>query len=52
MNKKELISIVVACYNEEEVLPIFYDEINKVSNKMKNINFEFLFVDDVSKDGT
>ena len=52
MDKKELISIVVACYNEEEVLPIFYDEINKVSNKMKNINFEFLFVDDGSNDGT
>ena len=52
MNKKELISIVVACYNEEEVLPIFYDEINKVSNKLKNINFEFLFVDDGSNDGT
>ena len=49
---KELISIVVACYNEEEVLPIFYDEINKVSNKLKNINFEFLFVDDGSNDGT
>lgn len=52
MNKNELISIVVACYNEEEVLPIFYDEINKVSNKLKNINFEFLFVDDGSNDGT
>ena len=52
MDKKELISIVVACYNEEEVLPTFYDEINKVSNKMKNINFEFLFVDDGSNDGT
>ena len=52
MNKKELISLVVACYNEEEVLPTFYDEINKVSNKMKNINFEFLFVDDGSNDGT
>lgn len=52
MDKKELISIVVACYNEEEVLPIFYDEINKVSNKLKNINFEFLFVDDGSNDGT
>ena len=35
MNKKELISIVVACYNEEEVLPIFYDEINKVSKDYK-----------------
>ena len=52
MNKKELISIVVACYNEEDVLPIFYVEINKVSNKLKNINFEFLFVDDGSNDGT
>ena len=49
---KELISVVVSCYNEEEVLPIFYKEINNVSKKMDNVNFEFLFVDDGSKDKT
>ena len=50
--KKELVSVVVSCYNEEEVLPIFYKEIDKISKKMEYVNFEFLFVDDGSKDNT
>lgn len=45
------ISIVVPCYNEEEVLPLFYDEIDKVSKTMKE-DFEFIFVNDGSKDNT
>ena len=49
---KELISVVVSCYNEEEVLPIFYKEIDNVSKKMDNVIFELLFVDDGSKDKT
>jgi glucosyltransferase len=28
----KLISVVVPCYNEQEVLPLFYNEINKVSS--------------------
>ena len=52
MLKKELISIVVPCYNEEESLPIFYEEINKVSKEMKNVDFEFMFINDGSKDKT
>ena len=28
----ELISVVVPCYNEEESLPLFYDEIKRVSS--------------------
>ncbi len=50
--KKDKISIVVPCYNEEESLPLFYEEINKVSNSMKKNVFEFLFVNDGSKDQT
>lgn len=50
--KKEKISIIVPCYNEEESLPIFYEEINKVSHKLKNVEFEFLFINDGSKDKT
>lgn len=46
------ISIIVPCYNEEEALPYFYEEINKISNDMKNVNFEFMFVNDGSKDKT
>ncbi len=52
----ELISVVVPCYNEEEVLPLFYDEIVRVSDGMKNrhenLSFEFLFINDGSKDNT
>lgn len=49
----EKISIVVPCYNEEESLPIFYQEISKIAEKMKKkVDFEFLFVDDGSKDNT
>ena len=46
------ISIVVPCYNEEEVLNIFYDEINKVSKQMNEYDFQFVFVDDGSRDNT
>ena len=47
------ISIVVPCYNEQEAIPYFYEEINKVSNNMNtNAEFEFLFVNDGSKDNT
>ena len=49
---KEKISIIVPCYNEEESLPIFYKEINRVSKEMKNVDFEFLFINDGSRDKT
>ncbi|MBE6845549.1 MAG: glycosyltransferase family 2 protein [Ruminococcus sp.] len=52
----ELISIVVPCYNEQEVLPLFYDEIKRVTGEMKESNpelsFEYLFINDGSKDST
>lgn len=52
----ELISIVVPCYNEQEVLPLFYDEIIKVTDGMKSkypqLEFEFLFINDGSRDNT
>ena len=49
---KKKLSVVVSCYNEEEVLPLFYEEMNKISKKMKSIDFEFIFVDDGSRDKT
>ena len=49
----KLISIIVPCYNEEEVLPIFYDEISKVIESMKKkTKFEIILVNDGSKDKT
>lgn len=47
------IAIVVPCYNEQEAIPYFYEEINKISKTMNNrSDFEFLFVNDGSKDNT
>lgn len=49
----EKISIVVPCYNEEEVLGMFYHEMIRVVEKLKNrYTYELIFVDDGSKDKT
>lgn len=45
-------SLVIPCYNEEESLPLFYDEICKVMNIMNYIEFELIFIDDGSTDLT
>lgn len=46
------ISVIVSCYNEEESLPLFYQEINKVMEELKKYKFELIFVNDGSKDKT
>lgn len=52
LGSDDVISIVVPCYNEEESLPYFYKEINKIIDKMKKVKFELIFVNDGSKDNT
>ena len=49
---KKKISLIIPCYNEEEMIDILYDEINKVLVKLPKYDFIFLFVDDGSKDQT
>jgi len=44
--------IVVPCYNEAVVLPLFYTEINKVIGSLSELDTQILFIDDGSKDGT
>ncbi|MGG7171765.1 glycosyltransferase family 2 protein [Clostridium neonatale] len=46
------ISIVVPCYYEEKSLPFFYQEIDKISEKMSDVYLEIIFVNDGSKDKT
>ncbi len=49
------ISIIIPCYNEEAALPYFFTEIRKVADNMTatyELCFEFIFVNDGSKDGT
>lgn len=48
----EKISVIVPCYNEEESMPLFYDEICKVAESFKHVDFEFIFVNDGSRDKT
>lgn len=48
------LSIIVPCYNEEESVPLFYAETMKQETFFheKDVEFEFIFVNDGSKDGT
>lgn len=50
----KLLSVIVPCYNEEENVRDFYDEFCKNAEffREKQIEFELLYVDDGSKDGT
>ena len=40
---RELLSVIVPCYNEQEALPIFYEEVMKVVTTM-NCQYELIFV--------
>lgn len=47
------ISVIISCYNEEESLPLFYEEMERVRRKdFEGVNFEYIFVNDGSKDNT
>ena len=48
----EKISIIVPCYNEEEAMPLFYEEISKTASTFDKVDFEFIFVNDGSRDRT
>ena len=53
MSKKNRISIIVPCYNEEDVLHEFYVQTVKVlKDNMACEDYEIIFVDDGSKDRT
>lgn len=45
-------SIVVPCYNEEAALPVYYKEMCRVMKEMSELEFEIIYVDDGSADGT
>ena len=45
-----VLSIVVPCFNEEPSVPLFYNAVEKLKDKLPN--FEYVFVDDGSSDKT
>ena len=49
---KKLISIIVPCYNEEESVPLFYPAVNKVMDTIPDLEPEYWFINDGSKDNT
>ena len=51
----DLISVIVPCYDEQEAIPHFYQEVVEEAAKMRtkyDVGFEFIFVDDGSEDST
>lgn len=50
----KLLSVIVPCYNEEENVPYFYEELMKQEEalRLRNIELELIYVDDGSSDGT
>lgn len=49
---KKKISILVPCYNEEKSLPILYEALQKVASENTSYEWEFLFINDGSRDNT
>lgn len=46
-----MISVIVPCFNEEEAIPLFFAEMEKVKRKVSH-GFEYIFINDGSKDRT
>lgn len=51
MKQTDLISIIIPCFNEEEMIPLMYKELEKVTKKI-SAEFEYIFINDGSSDNT
>ena len=49
---KQNIDIIVPCYNEEDVLHLFFTETSKIIDNITDYNWRYIFVDDGSRDKT
>lgn len=52
MTKRKTISILIPVYNEQEVLHEFYQRLDQLAKSLSDYTFEFLFVNDGSRDQT
>jgi glycosyltransferase involved in cell wall biosynthesis len=48
----QLITVLIPAYNEEAVLPKLYGRLHDLAGRQQDYKFEFLFVDDGSRDRT
>ena len=49
---KKLISVLIPCYNEAQSLPLLIPKLDDIANNLKQYDWEFLCVNDGSKDNT
>ena len=48
----KIVTILIPAYNEEEVIGSLFDRLDGLATSIKNYKFEFLFVNDGSRDNT
>lgn len=54
MDNFQILTVIVPCLNEQESVPLFYNELIKLNNYFEenSLELELLFIDDGSKDNT
>ncbi|WP_457389521.1 glycosyltransferase family 2 protein [Vagococcus carniphilus] len=48
----QLITIIIPCFNEEQAIQHFVDEMSKIEKQFEATNFEYIFINDGSTDNT
>ncbi|GKT03132.1 glycosyltransferase family 2 protein [Furfurilactobacillus entadae] len=49
---QSIVSVIVPCYNEQEMVPLFYEAVTAVESQLNGARLEFIFVNDGSTDKT
>lgn len=55
MVKNKLLSVIIPCFNEEEVLESYLSQMKRIEQELyhsEHLDFEYVFIDDGSTDGT
>lgn len=52
MKNKKKVSVVIACFNERENAQLIYEAVYRVMSRISEYDFEILFIDNGSDDGT
>lgn len=50
--KPKKLTLVVPAYNEQDAIPLFYEEALRVEGELPGVEVEYLFIDDGSRDQT
>jgi glycosyltransferase involved in cell wall biosynthesis len=50
--KRKLVSIVTPCYNEQDNVELIYEKVKAIFAKLRKYNYEYIFIDNDSRDET